>query len=197
MKTKLAGLVSLLSLSACASIITGTHQDIAVTTSPTGATCAFTKQGATVGSLSATPGMLQVEKTKYDLQIACKKPGYDEVSMLNHSGIEPWTFGNIVIGGVIGWGIDSALGADNKYTTPVNLTLSPSAGAAVTPLGGSLTNSTTTTTTTTTTPLPIQPFTAAKPVAAPQAPASATLPVIQPKDTATSPSMQAPSGARH
>lgn len=35
------------------------------------------------------------------------------------------TFGNIVLGGGIGWAIDSASGADNKYTSPVNITLVP------------------------------------------------------------------------
>ena len=32
---------------------------------------------------------------------------------------------NIILGGGIGWAIDSASGADNKYTSPVNLTLVP------------------------------------------------------------------------
>jgi hypothetical protein len=35
------------------------------------------------------------------------------------------TFGNIVLGRAIGWAIDSASGADNKYESPVNLTLVP------------------------------------------------------------------------
>ncbi|MFN4088863.1 MAG: hypothetical protein ACK4QW_07435 [Alphaproteobacteria bacterium] len=33
--------------------------------------------------------------------------------------------GNIILGGGIGWAIDSASGADNKYTSPVNMTLVP------------------------------------------------------------------------
>jgi hypothetical protein len=43
-----------------------------------------------------------------------------------------FTFGNIAIGGLIGWGIDSAVGADNKYDSPMNITLNPSA-AQLTP----------------------------------------------------------------
>jgi hypothetical protein len=30
-----------------------------------------------------------------------------------------------VLGGLVGWGIDSASGADNYYQSPVNLTLVP------------------------------------------------------------------------
>jgi len=42
---------------------------------------------------------------------------------LNHSGAAGATFGNIVAGGLIGWGVDSATGSDNKYDSPVNITL--------------------------------------------------------------------------
>lgn len=44
---------------------------------------------------------------------------------LNHSGVAGATVGNIILGGGIGWAIDSAAGADNKYDTPVNITLIP------------------------------------------------------------------------
>lgn len=45
---------------------------------------------------------------------------------MNHSGSAGATFGNIVAGGLIGWGIDSASGSDNKYDSPVNMTLNMS-----------------------------------------------------------------------
>jgi hypothetical protein len=44
---------------------------------------------------------------------------------MNKSGNAKATLGNILLGGVVGWGIDSATGADNKYTSPVNITLIP------------------------------------------------------------------------
>jgi len=43
----------------------------------------------------------------------------------NHSGAAGATAGNIILGDGIGWIIDGASGADNKYDSPVNLTLSP------------------------------------------------------------------------
>lgn len=42
---------------------------------------------------------------------------------LNHSGVAASSFGNIVLGGGVGAIIDSASGADNKYTPDVNITL--------------------------------------------------------------------------
>ena len=43
----------------------------------------------------------------------------------NKSDAAGATFGNIVLDGGIGWAIDPASGADNKYTSPVNITLVP------------------------------------------------------------------------
>jgi hypothetical protein len=43
---------------------------------------------------------------------------------MNKSSSAGATFGNIVAGGLIGWGVDSATGSDNKYDSPVNITLS-------------------------------------------------------------------------
>lgn len=58
---------------------------------------------------------MTVERTRHDLLFVCNKPGYETASALNPSGIEPWVFGNFLIGGLVGWGIDSATGADNRY----------------------------------------------------------------------------------
>jgi hypothetical protein len=66
-----------------------------------------------------------IKKTKYDITIVCDRLGFDQATYLNHSGTEGSTFGNIALGGGIGWAIDSAAGADNKYESPVNLTLVP------------------------------------------------------------------------
>ena len=52
-------------------------------------------------------------------------PGYQKATYHNKSGAAAATFGNIVLGGGIGWAVDSASGADNKYTSPVNITLAP------------------------------------------------------------------------
>ncbi len=122
-------LISLASLSvslmACSSVIEGHAQQIQINTSPPGATCQLNRMGEVIGTVGPTPSALMIEKTKYDLTIKCTKQGYEEGTYLNHSGAAAATVGNILFGtlGPIGWGIDSASGADNKYDTPVNITL--------------------------------------------------------------------------
>jgi hypothetical protein len=64
-----------------------------------------------------------VQKTKHDIFVECSKKGYQTAKFINESGVEGATFGNIVLGGGIGWAIDSAAGADNKYTEIMNITL--------------------------------------------------------------------------
>lgn len=125
MKKLMIGLACLSSLSACSSVIEGTSQEIMVNTNPSGAECSLERQGISIARIDPTPGAATIKKTKYDMIIRCYKEGYQEASYMNHSGSAGATFGNIAAGGLIGWGIDSASGADNKYDSPVNITLVP------------------------------------------------------------------------
>ena len=108
---------------ACSSIIDGTSQQISVITNPPGANCAFHRNGEILGAVNPTPGGLLFKKTKHHIEVVCSKDGYEQARYLNKSGVQEATFGNILIGGGIGWAIDSASGADNKYEASVNLTL--------------------------------------------------------------------------
>ncbi len=112
-----------LGAAACSTIIEGRSQQITVNTSPADASCQLIRQDLPIATITPTPGSAYVEKTKYDIMIKCNKPGYQQATYLNHSGAAGATFGNIVLGGGIGWAIDSAAGADNKYDSPVNITL--------------------------------------------------------------------------
>lgn len=129
-------------LSGCGTIVEGTHQDIAIATSPDGAHCDATRKGEAVGTINSTPGKLSVRKTKDDILLACSKTGFQNSSQYLHSGMAPGTFGNIIAGGVIGWGVDSATGADNKYPESVTVQLVPASGSAPTaPPPSTVTNS--------------------------------------------------------
>lgn len=116
---------SLIALSACSSIIEGTSQEITINTTPAGANCTLDRQGISIARINPSPGAATIKKTKYDIIVRCNKDGYQEATYFNKSGSAGATFGNIVAGGGIGWAVDSASGADNKYDTPVNLTLVP------------------------------------------------------------------------
>ena len=114
-----------LMLGGCATIIKGPSQEITVNTNPTAASCVLNREGAKIGEVNPTPGMAKVDKTKYDITVVCSKDGYQEATYMAHSDIEGATFGNIAMGGLIGWGIDSATGSDNHYQSPINITLVP------------------------------------------------------------------------
>ncbi len=113
-----------LGLAGCGSITQGIHQDITFTSTPSGANCEVTKKGERVGSV-VTPGTLTVRKTKDDMLVTCRKDGYQEASAPLVSGYGVGTFGNIILGGGIGWAIDSSTGADNKYPSSADVKLVP------------------------------------------------------------------------
>lgn len=118
-------LVCTVPLGACASIIEGTSQEIFVNTNPEGAACDLLREGRAIARIARTPQGVTIKKTKHDITIACELAGYSKATFLNKSGAAGATFGNIILGGGIGWAIDSASGSDNKYTSPVNITLVP------------------------------------------------------------------------
>lgn len=117
-------------MAGCGTIVEGTHQDIAISSTPDGAHCEATRKGEALATVDSTPGKVTVRKTKDDILLKCTKVGYQESSKYLHSGMAAGTFGNIIAGGLIGWGVDSATGADNKYPESVNVDLIPVAGAA-------------------------------------------------------------------
>ena len=120
-------------LSGCASVIEGTSQEILVNTNPASANCALEREGNIIARVQQTPGSATIKKNKHDITIRCSKDGYQEATYLNHSGAAGATFGNIVLGGGIGWAVDSASGADNKYESPINISLVPAMPGAAAP----------------------------------------------------------------
>lgn len=121
-KTRVLLLLSFL-LPSCASIVSGTTQEIGVSTTPEKASCEFFRDGEKFAEIDKTPSKVLVQKTKYDITIECEKEGYQKSSFINESGSEGSTFGNIILGGGIGWAVDSARGADNKYQDNVHINL--------------------------------------------------------------------------
>lgn len=113
-------------LSACSSITEGSRQEIMVYTDPPGATCVLTKHDGYnefLGNVMSTPDSVFVEKSKYDIDVSCSKKGYQTKVFRNHSDLAAMTVGNILLGGVIGIGIDSATGSSNKYDGVVHVEL--------------------------------------------------------------------------
>lgn len=112
-------------LAACGTITQGTTQDIAITTTPPGAHCDLTRKGRLVATVDKTPNTVTVDKTKNDIHMTCALPGYRDASAKLESGYGIGTFGNIIFGGAVGWAIDSATGADNKYPSSAMVNFIP------------------------------------------------------------------------
>jgi len=124
MKVRFALVAAALLASGCSSIIEGTTQTLSFDSNPPGADCSLTRHEEVIANVK-TPGGVLIKKTKYDIDVLCKKDGYQDATAFLHSDAAGATFGNIILGGGIGWAIDSASGADNKYTEHTTVTLVP------------------------------------------------------------------------
>lgn len=108
----------------CASIVKGTTQAIPVATSPSGADVKL--DGNKVGQ---TPLSVAV-KRKGDHLMTIEKPGYQTESFAITRNIGGAVFGNIIAGGLVGWGVDAISGAQwNLTPVTINVTMKPATGA--------------------------------------------------------------------
>jgi hypothetical protein len=111
--------------SGCATLTSGSKQAISLNTDPDGATCDLVREARPLASLATTPGQVQVDRERAAIDIACRKSGYQLADLHVESMVDDWTFGNILIGGVIGFAVDAATGAMRQYPQYITLTLVP------------------------------------------------------------------------
>lgn len=122
--TGLIGVVLL--MVGCASIIHGTHQTVAISSAPPGATIA--DNGQLVGT---TPATLEL-KRKNEHTIRITLDGYrpEEVHLTRQ--LSGWYIGNVLFGGLIGLVVDGVNGAMFNLTpSAVAATLTPEQKAAL------------------------------------------------------------------
>lgn len=101
-------LISLiLSLTACASIITGSNPKVSIDSYPINASFSVYNKSGEFIQAGQTPESIHLKSNdgffsgeKYTVKYS--KSGYeDSISIIDHS-LNPWYFGNIVLGGFIG-----------------------------------------------------------------------------------------------
>jgi hypothetical protein len=112
-------------LTGCSSIMEGTEQEIVIHSRPEGAQCDLKRNGNIIGHIDSTPASVVVQKTKDDIHISCTRSGFEETGFHNRSGQADTTYGNLILGGLPGWAVDSARGADNRYDSPVYVVMTP------------------------------------------------------------------------
>lgn len=118
---KFAVLALALVLVGCATITT---QTIAVDTpGAPGATCTILTPSGPRGL--TTPGNVTLDKQSAALAITCTKECYLAATSMIPSNTESMAAGNVLLGGVIGLGVDAASGAMNKYPDLVTVAMVP------------------------------------------------------------------------
>lgn len=115
----------------CATVTKSANQPVTVDTRPPGAECTLEREGEKLAVINPTPGAVSVEKDKDVIQVTCKKAGFKDGTGELASSFESMTLGNILIGGVIGIGIDAASGAMHQYPSTVTIRLVPASFASL------------------------------------------------------------------
>lgn len=105
-------------LGGCASIV-GSHVDSVTVETPycPGATCLLQNEEGKY-FITETPGTVTVERAYGDLTIACEKDNAKKITIVE-STATGGVWGNILAGGVIGWGVDVATGAGYAYPSSI------------------------------------------------------------------------------
>ncbi len=115
------GLVGLLFMTGCASLINGGMQQIAVNSEPSGAKARLGRQTQT------TPALFTVNRKDPAIRVEVSKEGYETSKFQMSKGLNLWTLGNVIwglFGGIIGVAVDAGTGAISKHEpSEVNVNL--------------------------------------------------------------------------
>ena len=110
-----------LMLAGCGSIVNGTTQKVAANSTPAGAK--VVALGGPKPVECVTPCTLAL-KRKYTQTLTITKEGYKPQTATLTSSVSGAVAGNILLGGLIGWGVDASSGGDSKLVPEaVNVTL--------------------------------------------------------------------------
>lgn len=119
---------SALSLGGCATVMNGTHTSYETESRPTSAAVKFSN-----GASCTTPCKLEFRR-KDHLRADISLPGYKPTYVLIQSKLGGATFGNVLMGGIVGGVVDASNGASNRLSpSPLIVRLAPegSPGGAV------------------------------------------------------------------
>jgi hypothetical protein len=118
------------SLTACASIVSGTSEPLSVETRSlsdgtqlVGATCTMTNDKGTW--FVQTPGSVTVHRSLADMAIQCSKDGFQPAINTTLSTTKGMAFGNLLFGGLIGTAVDVGSGAAYDYPTLISIMMTP------------------------------------------------------------------------
>jgi hypothetical protein len=112
-------------LSGCATVIKGETQAINVSSPPVGgARCVLSTTDGYYRDL-LTPGAVIVPRGREDLSVVCTKRGFKDATKKVASHFNFVTFGNLVIGGLVGVTVDATSGANESYPEEIEVPMEP------------------------------------------------------------------------
>ncbi|MBL9032751.1 MAG: PEGA domain-containing protein [Phycisphaerae bacterium] len=97
-------MVQLAGAGGCATIISGTHEDVVVQSDPSGARVSVLGRGE-----HTTPATIRLPRNE-SFVVTLSHPGYRSEQVFVDSGLNPWIFGNIILGGLVGIVVDLVSG---------------------------------------------------------------------------------------
>jgi hypothetical protein len=113
-------------LTSCASVVNGTHQTVSVLTPPERDAHCVLENNKGKWYINKTPASVVVHRSFKDLIVTCEKQGYGKSISNVKSKTKAAAFGNILLGGAIGAGVDMANGAAYEYPHEIKIPLKPS-----------------------------------------------------------------------
>ena len=115
-------------LSGCATITKGTTQAVALNT-PGAVAAQCTLNSSAIGTkVVTTPATITLDKSQESITVLCKKECFQDGGTVIASNTETMAAGNLLVGGVVGLGIDAVSGAMNKYNPDNQIAMVPIPG---------------------------------------------------------------------
>ncbi len=115
----------MLLLPACFGVIDRAEQPVTVFTDPPGAYCVLSRNGATVGVVTPSPGILHVENSRHHISVRCSKALHEDETAELTASRRDLTVGDIVVKGPIGLAFDAGTSATHEYPPSITLFLAP------------------------------------------------------------------------
>ncbi len=75
--------------------------------------------------VNPTPGTVRIDKSKNDLTVTCERDGFRPATTSQTASFGGTTFGNLLLGGAVGFVVDAASGANYSYPSEVKLDMAP------------------------------------------------------------------------
>lgn len=109
--------------SACASIVSDNKSTTYIESEPEGARCEL--HGQDFKRVITTPNSLSLPAEAAPITVACKADGYRTTTVELDTDVDGWIWGNILLGGGIGFLVDLARDAGEIYPPQMTVLLDP------------------------------------------------------------------------